>query len=128
MCLPGRLPRPRSRILTISASRRGSAPIGGGWQFVGPNIGMPCVVTGERHGFHGRASTASWKVESAGPSEVVLSWQGQGLALRRRVLVDSDGVYVDVAARALDAAVPLLVAEHIAFGVELLDPEVTVEL
>jgi len=100
----------------------------GGWQFVGPNVGMPCVVNGERHGFHGRASTASWKVESAGPSEVVLSWQGQGLALRRRVLVDSDGVYVDVAARALDAAVPLLVAEHIAFGVELLDPEVTVEL
>lgn len=100
----------------------------GGWQFVGPNVGAPCIVDGEEHGFHGRASTAPWEVESAGPKEVVLTWRGHGVILRRRVLVAADGVHVDVEARALDRAVPLLVAEHVAFGVELLDPEVTVDV
>lgn len=98
----------------------------GGWQFVGPNVGAPCVVDGEEHAFHGRASTAPWAVESSGSREVVLTWLGHGVALRRRVLVDDDGVHVDLEARALDGPVPLLVAEHVAFGADLLDPEVTV--
>jgi hypothetical protein len=100
----------------------------GGWQPVGPNVGAQCAVGGEEHAFHGRASTAPWEVESAGPREVVLGWRGHGLALRRRVLVDDAGVHVDLEARPLDAPVPLLAAEHLAFGVELLDPEVVVDV
>jgi hypothetical protein len=100
----------------------------GGWQFVGPNVGAACLVDGEKHGFHGRASTAPWEVESVGPEEAVLAWRGHGLSLRRRIHVDDEGVHVGLEARALERSAPLLVAEHIAFGVELLDPELTVEL
>jgi hypothetical protein len=100
----------------------------GGWQFVGPNVGVPCSLEDERHAFHGRASTAPWDVEVAAPREVVLTWRGHGLALRRRIVLDDDGVHVDVEAKAQDRPTALLVAEHVAFGAELLDPEVTVRV
>lgn len=99
----------------------------GGWQFVGPNVGAPCVVDGEEHAFHGRASTAPWEIVSAGAREAVLAWRGHGIALRRRIVVD-EGVHIELEARATDRPVPLLVAEHVAFGVELLDPEVTIDV
>jgi galactose mutarotase-like enzyme len=100
----------------------------GGWQFIAPNVGVPCAVAGEEHAFHGRASTAPWEVESASAREAVLTWQGNGLSFRRRIVVDDEGVHVEVEARSLAGPAPLLVAEHLAFGVELLDPEVTVEM
>jgi hypothetical protein len=100
----------------------------GGWQFVGPNVGAACHVDGAEHGFHGRASTAPWEAESVGPGEAVLSWSGDGLSLRRRIRVENDGVHVELGARAAERRAPLLVAEHVAFGVEMLDPEVRVEL
>jgi galactose mutarotase-like enzyme len=100
----------------------------GGWQFIGPNVGAPCALTGEEHAFHGRASTAPWDVESASAREAVLTWQGHGLAFRRTIVVDDEGVHVELEARSLSRPAPLVVAEHLAFGVELLDPEVTVEM
>lgn len=100
----------------------------GGWQFIGPNVGAPCSVAGDEHAFHGRASTAPWDVESASGREAVITWVGHGLAFRRRIAVDDEGVHVELEARSLDGPAPLLVAEHLAFGVELLDPEVTVEM
>jgi hypothetical protein len=100
----------------------------GGWQFIGPNVGAPCVLEGEEHGFHGRASTARWDVESVSAREAVLTWQGHGLSFRRRILVDDEGVHIELEARAIDGPAPLLVAEHLAFGVELLDPEVAVQM
>jgi hypothetical protein len=100
----------------------------GGWQFVGPNVGAPCIVDGEEHAFHGRASTAPWEIVSAGTKEAVLAWRGHGIALRRRIVVDDEGVHIELEAGAIDRPVPLLVAEHLAFGVELLDPEVTIDV
>ena len=99
----------------------------GGWQFVGPNVGVPCTVGHEQHGFHGTASISSWRVEAATPKEVRLAWSGHGVGIRRRIAVNDEAVHVEVEARPLDERAPLLVAEHVAFGVELLDPEVAVE-
>ena len=100
----------------------------GGWQLVAPNVGAQCSLNGEEHAFHGRASTAPWEVESVGRSETVLTWRGHNLGLRRRILVDGGGVHVEVEAQALDRPAPLLIAEHVAFGTEMLDPEATVDV
>jgi hypothetical protein len=100
----------------------------GGWQIVAPNVGAECSLDGEEHAFHGRASTAPWEVASDGRNEAVLTWRGHGLGLRRRILVDGEGVHVETEAQALDRPAPLLVAEHVAFGTELLDPEATVDV
>jgi len=42
--------------------------------------------------------------------------------------VNDEGVHVELEARSLGGPAPLLVAEHLAFGVELLDPEATVQM
>lgn len=100
----------------------------GGWQIVAPNVGAQCSLDGEKHAFHGHASTAQWEVESDGRNEAVLTWRGHGVRLRRRILVDGEGVHVETEAQALERPAPLLVAEHVAFGTELLDPEATVDV
>jgi hypothetical protein len=100
----------------------------GGWQFIGPNVGAACTVSGDAHGFHGCASVDTWSVERSSPAEAVLSWTGHGLAIRRRLAIDGRSMKVEVEARAAHQGAPFLFAEHIAFGAAVLDPEVTLGL
>jgi hypothetical protein len=100
----------------------------GGWQLVTPNAGNPCVVNGERHGFHGRASNDPWQVVETGPAHAVLAWQGHGLAVERRLEAAGSELRVTVGFRAEERRVPVVAVEHVTAGLELLDPEVAIEL
>jgi hypothetical protein len=100
----------------------------GGWQILLPNAGSACEVKGTAHGFHGRASNDPWTVEAHEATSVTLIWSGHGLRARRRLDMADDALSVDVEVSALDERVPLVLTEHIALGLELLDPEVEIEL
>lgn len=116
---------PRSGALdeeTWTASYRG------GWQCVTPNAGNACDVAGERHGFHGRASHEPWAVLHATPQQAVVGWSGHGLEVTRTVAVDSRGVSVETVWRAVAERAELVAVEHLAVGIELLEPEVELRL
>ena len=100
----------------------------GGWQLAAPNAGAACRVDGGDHGFHGRASNDPWTTLDADESAARFAWAGHGLELIRAVELESDEVVVRLEARAADAPAPLVVLEHIALGLELLEPEVEIEL
>jgi hypothetical protein len=100
----------------------------GGWQLLLPNAGSACEVDGTAHGFHGRASTDPWQVEHYSAASAVLTWSGHGLRATRRVELAGDAFAIAVEVTALDERIPLVVTEHIALGLELLDPEVGIEL
>jgi hypothetical protein len=99
----------------------------GGWQCVTPNAGNRCDVDGEVHGFHGRASNDPWSVLDAEPSRATLRWSGHGLEVTRTVAADPEGLAVHTSWRATGDAT-LVALEHVALGLELLDPEVTIRL
>jgi hypothetical protein len=99
----------------------------GGWQLVTPNAGAPCRVGEVEHGFHGRASNDPWEVLDAGADTATLRWSGHGLALTRTIELAGAAVVAGLEVEALEAA-PLVVLEHIALGLELLEPEVELEL
>ena len=100
----------------------------GGWQLVAPSAGTPSTVGGDWHGFHGRASNDPWDVLDAGPRAATLGWTGHGLRLERRLRLEGGALEVAVEATALDARVPLVAVEHCALGLELIEPEVVIEL
>jgi hypothetical protein len=100
----------------------------GGWQLVTPSAGTPSTVDGDWHGFHGRASNDPWEVLDAGPRTATLGWTGHGLRLERRLRLETGALEVAVEATALDARVPLVAVEHCSLGLELLEPEVVIEL
>lgn len=100
----------------------------GGWQLAVPNAGNACEVGGSRHGFHGRASVDPWTVLAAGGSRCVLEWRGHGLQVVRTLELGEGGLTVSVEAAALEGRVPLVAVEHLTVGVELLEPEVEIEL
>ncbi len=100
----------------------------GGWQLALPNAGTACEVGGSYHGFHGRASIDPWQVRAAGGSRCVLEWSGHGLRVLRTFELAGGGVTVHVEARAVEERVPLVAVEHLAVGLELLEPEVEIEL
>jgi hypothetical protein len=100
----------------------------GGWQLIAPNTGNACTVGGDRHGFQGSSSTHPWRVLEVGPSAASLAWSGHGLAFERRLSLVEDRIEVEVDVRALDRPTPLALAEHVGFGISLLDPEVELEL
>jgi hypothetical protein len=100
----------------------------GGWQVLLPNAGSACEVDGTAHGFHGRASNDPWELEDRSPASALLTWSGHGLRARRRLELAGDELAVAVDLTALDEGVPLVLTEHIALGLELLDPEVAIEL
>lgn len=100
----------------------------GGWQLVTPNAGNVCEVNGARHGFHGRASNDPWTVIEVGPSAAVLVWEGHGIGIERRLSVEHDCLAVETTMRALRDRVPLVAVEHLSVGLELLEPEVEIEL
>ena len=100
----------------------------GGWQLVAPNAGAACVVDGVEHGFHGRASNDAWKVIDSGPSAAAFTWHGHGLELTRTLDLEGDLLVARVEARATNDPAPLVVLEHIGLGLELLHPEVQIDL
>jgi hypothetical protein len=100
----------------------------GGWQVLLPNAGMACRVDGRIHGFHGRASNDPWSVESLDESSATLVWNGHGVEARRRLRLADGGLAVSVGLTATEERVPLVAVEHVALGLELLDPEVELEL
>ena len=93
-----------------------------------PNAGTPCVVGSEQHGFHGRASNDPWQVLEAAPTAASLAWSGHGLRIQRRLRLDSGALEVTVEATALADRAPLVAVEHVALGLELIEPEVEIEL
>jgi hypothetical protein len=99
----------------------------GGWQLLVPNAGNPCVVDGVAHGFHGRASTDRWEVIESGADAATIEWAGHGLEVRRRFSLSHDRVTVRSTVRA-ERSVAFVWVEHIALGIELLDPSVEIAL
>ena len=100
----------------------------GGWQVLLPNAGRACEVRGRAYGFHGRASNDPWKEESLEDDSATLAWSGHGLRATRRLALEGGGLSVSLEVTATEKRVPLVAVEHVALGVELLDPEVTLEL
>jgi hypothetical protein len=100
----------------------------GGWQMLAPNAGNACVVSGSTHGFQGRASNDPWTCVERSTARAVFEWSGHGLRLRRQVRLANASVVIDVHAIATAKQACWICAESIALGVELLDPEVEVEL
>jgi hypothetical protein len=100
----------------------------GGWQMLAPNAGNRCEFEGTSHGFHGRASNDPWDVLSATASSATLVWEGHGLAIERTLTLEDDLLRVAVRARAQSARVPLVAVEHVALGLELIEPEVEITL
>ena len=100
----------------------------GGWQVVLPNAGAECVVDGERHGFHGRASNDPWEVAGVDESSATLRWSGHGLDVERRLELEDGALVVDVKARPAKGRAPLVALEHVALGLELTEPEVLIDL
>lgn len=104
----------------------------GGWQTCFPNFGTECEVAGTRHGFHGSASNDPWEVVEHDEASVELSWEGHGLRAGKRIAVDSAAggceLRLEVELEAVDAEVPAIALEHLALGLELIEPEVRIEL
>ena len=99
----------------------------GGWQLLTPNAGAACNVTGRHHGFHGRASNDPWEVMEHDHATVSLRWTGHGLTVERRFSVTGPTLYSDVCCTA-ETRTPLVAVEHLALGIEVLDPEVEITL
>lgn len=100
----------------------------GGWQFLVPNAGNPCTVAGSRHGFHGRASNDPWDVEAVDDASATLAWRGHGLEVERRLSVEEAALAVITEIRAPKQPAPFLAVEHVSLGLEVLDPEVTIDV
>jgi hypothetical protein len=99
----------------------------GGWQLAAPNAGAACRVGDAEHGFHGRASNDPWEVVATASSRATLGWRGHGLSLRRTFELAGSDIVARLEVEALEAA-PLVVLEHIALGLELLEPAVEIDL
>jgi hypothetical protein len=99
----------------------------GGWQLAAPNAGAACRIGDVEHGFHGRASTDPWEVLATEPSSATFAWRGHGLELERTFELSGSEVVARLQVEALEPA-PLVVLEHIALGLELLDPTVEIDL
>jgi hypothetical protein len=100
----------------------------GGWQLVAPNAGAPCTIDGVAHGFHGRASNDPWETVAAGAARARFCWRGHGFELMRELELEGASLHARVEARATSAPAPLVVLEHLALGLELLEPEVQIDL
>jgi len=100
----------------------------GGWQLLVPNAGNPCTVAGDRHGFHGRGSNDPWRVLTANETSATLSWSGHGLEVERRLSVEEAALAVTTEIRAPNEPAPFLTVEHVSLGLEVLDPEVSIDV
>lgn len=105
-----------------------SASYRGGWQLVTPNAGMPCEVGDEWHGFHGQASADSWSMLERSFDRAALAWEGHGVWIGRKLRLRDGALHVETTFTAREQRVPLVAVEHVALGLELIDPEVRIEL
>jgi hypothetical protein len=99
----------------------------GGWQLAAPNAGASCRVGDVEHGFHGRASNDPWEVLASEPSTASFEWRGHGLSVVRTFELTDSEVLVRSDVEALQPT-SLVALEHVALGLELLEPEVEIEL
>jgi hypothetical protein len=99
----------------------------GGWQLAAPNAGAMSRVGDVEHGFHGRASNDPWAVLASEPSRATFEWQGHGLALQRTFELTRSEVVARLHVEAL-APAALVVLEHVALGLEFLEPEVEIDV
>ena len=99
----------------------------GGWQLAAPNAGAVSRVGDVEHGFHGRASNDPWEVLRVEASCATFQWRGHGLAFVRTFELSGSEVVARLEVEALEPA-PLVVLEHVALGLELLEPEVSIDL
>ena len=99
----------------------------GGWQLAAPNAGAVSRVGDVEHGFHGRASNDPWEVLASEPSRATFEWRGHGLAFQRTFELTGSEVVARLHVEALEPAA-LVVLEHVALGLELLEPEVEIGL
>lgn len=100
----------------------------GGWQVLFPNAGSPCTVNGSEHGFHGRASNDPWSVVEEDGNSATFAWSGHGLNAIRTLELAGGALVVSLEVRAEGGPAPFVAAEHVAFGHELFEPEVVLEL
>jgi hypothetical protein len=99
----------------------------GGWQLAAPNAGAACRLGDVEHGFHGRASIDPWEVLATEPATATFAWRGHGLELERTFELTGSEVVARLQVGALEPA-PLVVLEHVALGLELLEPTVEIDL
>jgi Domain of unknown function (DUF4432) len=99
----------------------------GGWQGCLPNAGSACEVGGVRHGFHGRASNDPWELVEASEGACRIRWEGHDLVAERRMEV-SNALTITTEVTALDEDAPIVALEHLALGLELIEPSVELEL
>ncbi len=100
----------------------------GGWQGCLPNAGAACRVDGTEHGFHGRASNDPWTVVDVEAAACRCSWEGHGLEAERRVEATGGGLSITTTVMALADGAPLIALEHLALGLELIEPGVEIDL
>jgi hypothetical protein len=100
----------------------------GGWQFLIPNAGNPCTVAGKHHGFHGRGSNDPWHVVTTDETSATLGWSGHGLEAERRLSVEEAALAVVTEIRAPKEPAPFVTVEHVSLGLEVLDPEVSIDI
>jgi hypothetical protein len=99
-----------------------------GWQVAAPNAGNACVVQGDRHGFHGGASTAAWEVVDAGPASATMRWRGHGLAATRTLTADGPGLIAEMGWAAESEPAPMVAVEHLVLGQRVLVPDTEIQL
>jgi hypothetical protein len=99
----------------------------GGWQTVLPNAGNACDNATGHHGFHGRASNDPWRVLEQGGQHARIRWEGHGLEVEKRVALEDGAVTVSYRITA-PAGASLVALEHLSVGLELLEPELRLEL
>jgi len=100
----------------------------GGWQLVAPNAGMPSIVDGDQHGFHGAASIAAWTVLERGANKATLQVETHGLTFTRIYILSTDRMRVETSVEAIDRPRPLVAVEHVVVGVQILDPAMRLEV
>jgi hypothetical protein len=100
----------------------------GGWQLLAPNAGNACWLAGKYHGFHGRACTEPWRLESQGRSVLRLTWEGHGLRLEREIVLEQDELQIRTRARVVSDRQQFILVEHCTLGPALIRPGLKLEL
>lgn len=96
----------------------------GGWQLCFPSAGEGQPGSPWPQGFHGVASQAPWRVSGIDEDRVVLGWTDEHAltATRTWSLTDSGAQVETLAVNHGTVARPLVIAEHLILGGDLLDP------
>lgn len=96
----------------------------GGWQLCFPSAGEPDPESSWPQGFHGVASQAPWAVAAVTADAIELEWSDDhGLTVTRTWRLTDSGARVETVARnAGSASRPLVIAEHLILGGDVLAP------